>query len=291
MNIHFATLAASRFWISEAVLLAKTLRTFGGDFAKNPITILAPQEQPFAPHTQADFDQLSIQSVGFYLPDAATRFPLGIIPYAAAAAESLHTKQCDVLIWLLPDTLILNPPADFILPADKVLAYRPVHHQNIGSSFNQPIDEFWQKIYSHTQTPEDRLFKMVSCYREEVRPYFNAGILAVRPEFGTLQKWAEVFERSYKHPDFTPFYQNQRYAIFMHQAVLAGVILHQLSPGQTISLPESYNYPLHMHADYPPEGKVSQLFNLVTARYESSRELPDFLSHFDDRDNLLNLLS
>jgi hypothetical protein len=290
MNIHFATLVTSRFWTSETLLLARTLRTFGGELASSRMTVLTPSDQRFPRKFLENLNHLSIQVAEFHLPEEAAKFPLGIIPFAAAAGEAELGNHCDLLVWLLPDTLILNPPTDFILPEDKTLAYRPVHHQNIGSAFSQPIDEFWQQIYRHTNSPEDRLFKMRTCYREEVRPYFNAGILAVRPKNNLLQKWAEEFRRIFQHPDFTPFYSNQLYAIFMHQAVLSGVILQHLSPAQLIALPESYNYPLHMHTDYPEEGKVSQLSDLVTARYESSAELPGYLEGFENRDQLQALL-
>ena len=262
MKIHFATLISSHYWSRESILLAKSLRTFGGDFANQPVTAFIPKGQSLPAETQTMIDQINIKMADYTFPKPAGDFPLGFIPYGAAAAESQLAGECDLLIWLLPDTLIFSPPLDFTLPEDKALAYRPVHHQNIGYSFSQPPDAFWQQIYRHTEVPEDRLFKMVTCYQEEVRPYFNAGILAVRPEMGILRQWAKAFERTFQHPDFTPFYEEQRYAIFMHQAVLAGVILHHLSPEQLFRLPESYNYPLHMHTGYPPEGKITRLSDL-----------------------------
>jgi hypothetical protein len=290
MKTHFATLISTRYWTQETILQAKSLRAFGGDFADQPITAFIPKGQDLSPEIQQQFDQLSIQLAEYSLPEAAGKFPLGFIPFGAAAAEKNLAKQCDILVWQIPDTLILAPPVDFVLPEDKDLAYRPVHHQNVGSTFSQPPDDFWQQIYKHTEIPDERLFKMVTCYREEVRPYFNAGILTVRPELGILRQWAKVFEHTYQHPDFTAFYEEQRYAIFMHQAVLAGVILNQLAPEQLLCLPESYNYPLHMHAGYPSEGKISSLSDLVTARYENTLELPEFIEPFEDKASILELL-
>jgi hypothetical protein len=291
MKIHFATIATSRYWTTEPVLLAKSLRTFGGEFTNQPITVLTPEGQILSPEVQSEFDQLSIQSVEFSLPEEAANFPLGLVPHGAAAAETYLADQANILVWLLPDALVLNPPTDFALPTGKYLGYRPVHHQNVGSSFGQPPDDFWQQIFSHTQVPEDHNFRMETCYREEVWPYFNAGILAVRPELGILRQWADVFTQTYQHPDFIPFYQNQLYAIFMHQAILSGVILQKLHPKKLISLPESYNYPLHMHKNYPAEGKIKRLSDLVTARYESTPELPNFIQPFEDKEAILDLLN
>ena len=120
---------------------------------------------------------------------------------------------------------------------------------------------------------------METCYREVVRPYFNAGILVTRPEDKLFTRWLEAFQRTYRHPDFLPFFKKRKYAIFMHQAVLAGVILHSYSTEQLSILPESYNYPLHMHTKYPKIGRANSLNQLVTVRYENIRKLPGFLEN------------
>lgn len=59
----------------------------------------------------------------------------------------------------------------------------------------------------------------------------------------------------------------------MHQAVLAGVVLSSFSTARLHELPESYNYPLHFHAEYPPECRPTKLNELVTCRYETCDEL------------------
>ena len=58
---------------------------------------------------------------------------------------------------------------------------------------------------------------------------------------------------------FEPFFTNHLYRIFMHQAVLAGVVLSSFSHAQLHELPESYNYPLHLHGDYPLEFRPRKL--------------------------------
>ncbi len=291
MKIHFATLISRRYWTRETILQVKSLRTFGGEFANQPVTAFIPKGQSLSPETETEIGQLGIQVAEYTFPEAAGNFPLGFIPFGAAAAEAHLAKQCELLAWLLPDTLILAPPTGFALPDEKTLAYRPVHHQNVGSSFNQPPDAFWEKVYHYTDVPEGRLFRMMTCYQEEVRPYFNAGIIAVRPRSGILRQWAKVFERTFQHPDFTPFYEDQRYAIFMHQAILSGVILHLLSQEELVCLPESYNYPLHMHTGYPAAGKITRLADQITARYENTLELPEFIKPFEDQESILALLN
>ncbi len=278
MTTTFATLAIPPFWQKETMLLVKTLRKFGGPFADSSVLVLTRQEKPLSSRSMKQFEDLNVVWGKFRIEEEAENFPLSVVPFAAAAAEQNLAGKADQLIWLLPDTLILNPPVDFSLNKTHRLAYRPVHHKNIGSDFNKPPDDFWQKIYQHCNVPEAHLFNMETCYRETVRPYFNAGILGTRPEDGVMSAWLDTFQRTYRHPDFVPFFKTRKYALFMHQAVLSGAIMNKYLPDQITELAESYNYPLHMHKKYPQQGRAESLNQLITVRYEKTRLLPKFLS-------------
>ena len=279
MDITFATLLIPPYWEKETLILAESLRTLGGPLSKQPLIVLHLPDKPPPPDTAAQLHTLDAELRPFELDTDAQGFPLAVIPFGAAAAEK--AAQTELLAWLLPDTFILNPPLNFELSDQQKLGCRPVHHQNIGSDFNQPPDAFWQLIFSHCQVPQERIFRMETCYREVVRPYLNAGMLVCRPQDGLLQTWLEIFRQTYQHPDFTPFYSEQKYAIFMHQAVLSGVVLNRYLQDQIAELPESYNYPLHMHDDYPSGGRISRLGELHTARFENNQLLAKSLVLFE----------
>jgi hypothetical protein len=166
-----------------------------------------------------------------------------------------------------------------VLPARTQYGYRPVHHANIGSVWKSPPDDFWTAIYRHCKVAQNRLFPMDTCVRDTtIRPYFNAGCQITRPQNGLFSRWRDCFRRLYRHPDFRPFFANPLYRIFMHQAVLAGVVLSRFSLAQLHELPESYNYPLHLHTEYPPEFRPKKLNELVTCRYETFDELKKVLA-------------
>ena len=102
-----------------------------------------------------------------------------------------------------------------------------------------------------------------------LRPYFNAGCLVVRPKKGILQSWWNVFKYSYKDTLFEEFYKkNELYIIFIHQAVLAGVILSSVEKTELQELPFNYNYPLHLYHESPDEFRPKNIDTLVTARFE-----------------------
>lgn len=275
--ITFASLAIPPFWEDESSLLVESLRSFGGSLAKQPILMLTLKGKPLKKKTLKTLAQFDVETAEFDIDQESLNFPLALIPHGAAAVEKLVQGRTSLLVWLLPDTLILHEPSAFLLPAQSQLGYRPVHHQNIGSSFSRPPDSFWQHIYQHCNVTQEHLFCMQTCYRESIRPYFNAGILVTRPENGLMADWLGTFQRTFQHADFVPFFKKRKYAIFMHQAILAGVISKNFQQDQLVELPENVNYPLHMHQKYPSDGRPDSLNQLVTARYERKKLLPGFL--------------
>jgi hypothetical protein len=115
---------------------------------------------------------------------------------------------------------------------------------------------------------------MATCTRDKtLRPYINAGMLVVRPEQGFMQAWMQSFRSAYQHEDFQPLLQDQRNAIFLHQAVVSGMMMHRYAQDEFEVLPEAVNYPLHLHDEYPVEHRPKTLNQLITCRYENFDEL------------------
>ncbi len=195
--------------------------------------------------------------------------------YAAAEAEERAGARSSLLVWMGEDTLIVQSPTAFLLSDNASLGCRPVHHSRVGSVYDRPPDDFWSLIYRHCGVSQEHIFPMETCTRDNViRPYFNAGLLVVRPERRLLAAWRERFEVLYRHPDFEPFYQRDAaYRIFMHQAVLAGTALNALREEELLVLPETCNYPLHLHGEYPQEYRPATLDGLMTCRYEVLADL------------------
>jgi hypothetical protein len=102
-----------------------------------------------------------------------------------------------------------------------------------------------------------------------IRPYFNAGLLIVRPERNLFHTWRDTFFRLIQAPDFQGFYErDERYIIFAHQAILTGVLLSALAPDEMQELPPTYNYPLHLYEEDVTDCRPARLEELVTCRHE-----------------------
>jgi hypothetical protein len=256
---------------SEVPLLVSSIRTFAGSLSGSPVWVLIPQSENEIPEeTQKRFVSLNVEVIPLKIDPDIVAFPFAAYVLAAATAESLALEHTELLAWMGIDTLILNSPASFLLEEDKSAGYRPVHHTLIGSIYENPPDPFWELVYRKCHVPQDALFPMhPHVDHNTIRPYFNAGHLIVRPEKGILRKWWDYFKKIYGDPSCEDFYEkNELYSIFIHQAVLTGVILSSLKRDELQELPFTYNYPLHLYQEAPQDLKPGNINELVTVRYE-----------------------
>ncbi|MBN1619560.1 hypothetical protein JW890_02450, partial [candidate division WOR-3 bacterium] len=197
-------------------------------------------------------------------------FPLAVEVFAAKSAEEIFSGKFDLLVWLGSNTLFFDEPGHLLIPQDKTVGLRPVHHMNIGSLSEKPMDAFWTMIYNVCSVSEDKIFPMKTHIDEKtIRPYFNATFLVERPESGILSKWRVIFDKHYLSPEFLEFFErDNRFAVFMHQAILTGVILSETASEDLLILPGSYNYPLHLWEEDITEDRPRSLKDITAARHE-----------------------
>ncbi len=256
----------------DALLWARSIRDFGGRFAEAPIWVCVPEhKERLSAATRVEFDKLAVQLPAFKIDSAELDFPFGGKTIAAAAAETLAQGRASFLVWMDRDSLLIREPESLLLSGQKALGYRPVDHTLIGSRFSSPPDPFWSLIYNYLGVDAQALTPMRTPVDEEtIRPYFNAGMIVVRPQHHLLRAWANNFKRLYTLPAFKPFYeQDILYRLFMHQATLAGTLLALTGEDERSELPHLVNYPLHMHASYPSSRRPARLNDVTAFRYDT----------------------
>jgi len=256
-------------------LLMESIRDFAGSLSQTEIWCLYPRyEKQLSSTFKKRMYDLKTELIPFDIDSDLLHFFFGGQIKALVQAESMARDQFEILAWLDANTIVLQEPGDFILPENKQLGYRPVHHTLVGSRFDEPLDPFWTQIYRSCNVPQDRIFPMIAHVDGvKIRPYFNAGLLITRPENGLFQAWYDIFTGVYKSSEFEKFYnQDKRYTIFIHQAVLAGVILSNLPAEEMQELPHYYNYPLNLYQEDITDHRPSRLEELKTCRYESFDE-------------------
>jgi len=266
----FITLAYPGSSISSTLMMVASIRKFGETLADSPVRVLFPRSLgDFSEQECTRFAELCVETVPFDADEETLKFPFGAKVQAAAIAEQRAAEKTELLIWLDSDTIVITEPNEFMLPMDKAMGYRPVHHKLLGLAWGEQPDPFWTLIYQYCQVPVQKGFLMRTHVGEKICPYFNAGTFVVRPEKGILTRWWQVFQSSYRVSDFLFLYEkDSRYAIFMHQAVFTGVLLSMLEPTEMQELSPSINYPLHLHQDIPLNLRANHISDLVTVRYE-----------------------
>ncbi len=265
---------------TNSLLLAESIRSFGGALSSAPIWYFVPDYwEPLSDDTRGRLLALDVTLTPFEIEPEVARFPFTGDAEAAAIAESRALGRVDFIAWLNPNTLVLGEPKDFLLPNGKILGYRPVHHTNIGSRYGEPLDPFWTEIYGLCEVPEDRVFPMRTHVDGlTIRPYFNAGFHVTRPEGRLLSIWRDTYLRIYREPVLQEFYQRDgRYKIFVHQAVFSGVVLSTLAREEIQELPPAYNYPLHLHGEDITDNRPNYLEELVAIRHEGFYTDPDWM--------------
>jgi len=254
---------------TNAILLAESIRNFAGGLSENPIRVYTPGDG--ATLSESFRERLAALGgvlVPYGIEDKLRGFPF--MGHAFAAAQAEEDTEGNLLAWMSPNTLVLGEPGDFLLRDGVSLGFRPVHHTLIGSRYDESLDPFWSLIYRLCGVPDARVFPMKTHVDGvTLRPYFNSGILVVQSGSGLMKAWRDKYVEVYDEPSLREFYEkDSRYRIFVHQAVLSGVILSELETHEIVELPPSYNYPLHLHGEDVTHERPAAMDELVTMRHE-----------------------
>lgn len=252
------------------LLLTESIRAFAGSLSQAPIWCFTLGNEELSETVMDRLSALNTTFIHFETEAEIPQFPFMRKVFLNAQAESMAQGKTDLLVWLDNDTIILQEPKGFVLQEAKNFGCRPVHHTIVGSRYDEPLDLFWTQIYRLCRASEDQVFPMMTHVDgARIRPYFNAGLLVVRPEKRLLRVWRDNFLEIYKAANFQELYEkDERYTVFMHQAVLAGTVLSTLQTDEIEELPPTYNYPLHLYWEDITENRPSSLEEMITFRYE-----------------------
>jgi hypothetical protein len=277
-TVIFYSYAENRVQLENVIPLVKSLREFGGKYRNASIWLYLPQELMKADTSLVrQLNSLNVLSKSFTLPEHAAWYFLSGKVIAAARAEADADGLYDILVFLNHDTVVLDEPGEFSLSAGKKFGYRPVMHKNVGMLYSEPLDSFWMQIYQVNAIDEHKLFPMVTpADGDTIRPYFNAGLLVVRPEESILRNWERYFIRlsrdtlirSLCEQDFSK-------RLFLHQAALTAAVLNHLDPEELYLFSDQINYPVFFKEIFGARKEFLDISEAITIRHESYFRNPD----------------
>ena len=278
IQIVFAAYAEDKTELENTLLLAESVRTFGGKYKDAPIWIYAPDSLMSA-HKEliAKLGGYGAQVKSSFAPEESMKYYFSGKTFAAAKAESEAQGKAVILVWMDEDTIVLREPDALNLPAGICLGYRPVMHQLIGSTYSEPPDAFWSRVFEKLSVSDSSFFPVMTVADEiTIRPYFNAGLIAVRPERGILRKWVEDFRILYRDTVFLEMTKKEpRIRVFLHQVALSGAILTTVNRNEMLELSGSYNYWMFFKRMFGGLHEFDSIDSAVTLRFHDYFMNPD----------------
>jgi len=253
----------------KAACLIKSIREKGGRYSQSPIYVVLGDYENY-PCTSLKSKGVTI--LPLELDADLLNYPLAIKAYAAAKVEKIVEKGFETLTWLDPKTLVLGEINDLYLSDRYSVSIKPVFLVNaIGLTPDAAPNEYWAPIYNSLglNIKNVPLVKTVSDGKE-IRAYYNCEVFSINPSLGIFTQWADELTKLIRNKEFQAsacktFLQK----LFLHQAVLSGVITSKVKQENIYPLPITCGYPFNLHEKLPADKKAVKLNSLTCMIYEN----------------------
>lgn len=265
-------------------LLIESIRSFGGGLSKSPIWLF----HGLTSSGRADIENdLDVDVLPMNVTESVKDYDLSEKVWACAEAERLAASKVRSLVWLSPDTLIVNPPVLYELGDMYDAALRPVHIKNVGLTTSEPLDGFWDGVYRSAGIA-DTGFTIESFVDEQkIRAYFNSHSYCINPSIGLFRQWLHCFEKLVCDSAFQDSScSDDLHRIFLHQAVLSALTVTMLDTNRIKILPPTYCYPHNLHDSVPSDRRAGVMNDLVSVVYEDLPVHPEIIEGVEVREPL-----
>ncbi|NDJ24627.1 hypothetical protein GS682_23880 [Nostoc sp. B(2019)] len=243
----------------QSLLLAESIRKFGGKLKDTPISSFHPRKgEPISSQTIKLFDSLKVCHQQIILNiDYQDYYLANKIVTSAYAEEHIDAK---FLVFLDSDKCFFAEPQEFLLPINYNIGLRPEYGKGIGSEGKNDIqDDYWQKLYKLLDIKQE-IFVRTPIANKKIRGYWNSGIVVARKEAGFFTAWKNNFEKVMQQKLEPP-----QGNYFTEMAVLSATACSMAEALYTFS--PSYSYPLPLHNRLAKEYKLNSFDEIVSIHY------------------------
>jgi hypothetical protein len=261
---------------SQAFLLCRSIRRFGGRFRDAPIHAFSPRRgrQPGAA-ALARLEGLGIFHHPKPLNEELRGYAYANKILSCARAEEILAEE--VLVFLDTDTLLTGEPSALDLPPDTDFAALPVANARMASQGpGDPNEAYWRRVYELCGIAAEPFVSAVIDGRR-IRAYFNSGLVAVRRRAGLFARWRDDFLRLMRAGHTS----GPAGLAGMDEVSLAATLGRAFDRGRVLDL--RYNYPLQRveRRLLPPPWRQARLEDLAHVHYRFWLHLPGFLRHLE----------
>lgn len=255
----FVTFVSDSMDVRAARAFISSVRQWGGEYSRSDIYVVADNESNFLPGL---LQGSGVFIVPLEMDSAFKGYPLAIKAFAAAQVEKTVKKRSTTLAWFDPSTLLFSSPADLDLRKQYSVSIRPVTLQNrIGMSPETVPDDYWSKIYDVLGLDYNKVPVVKTIVGQvPVRAYYNCEIFSVDPQQGICELWKNTLTVLLNDMEYqenvcnTPMRQ-----LFLHQAVLSGVIVSKVREDKIKPLALRSCYPFNQHERFDVSQRVNSL--------------------------------
>ncbi|MFH1197117.1 MAG: alkyl sulfatase dimerization domain-containing protein [bacterium] len=258
-NIAVVTYVSDNEQERSVKALIKSIRELSGSYSACNIYVVLgdPENFPCTSINEKDVELLPIEMDKSFMD-----YPLAIKAFVAAQVEKIVKDKVESLVWFDPGVVVLNSFDALDLKNKYDAALRPVTlSNNISISPGKEPDDYWEPIYKMCGIDYQNLPVIKTIVDDvEIQPYYNCEVFSINPKLGICEEWARnltvlLKDEKYQKNVCSTFLRK----LFLHQAVLSGVISSKINPERIKSLPITSGYPFNQHDRLPDDKKVSSL--------------------------------
>ncbi len=246
----------------SAKAFIKSVRELGGKCRDSKIYIILADPVNFPGDS---LKGANVKLLPLEMDPEFTKYPLAIKAFVAAQVEKIVKDEVASLAWFDPATLVLNSLDELDLENGYGVAIRPVSLVNtIGIAPGSEPNDYWTPIYKELGLN----FKNIPAYEtvvdeKPIQPYFNCEIFSVDPSLGIFTEWSKLLTKLLKDEEYqenvcTTFQRR----LFLHQAVLSGVIISRVNPENIKPLSIKTGYPFGQHEQLSIQKQIKSLNEL-----------------------------
>ncbi len=271
VSIAFVSCVESGSLEEQSVLLAESIRRWGGSAAEARIVCLEPRRPTGIERaTIRALEGLGAEFHSERLNRDYKSYPIANKIFAGVWAEENLSE--DVVVFCDTDSFFINEPTALELTGGA--AARPVGQKKRGSSGPEdPLDAYWERMYEICGV-DGRPFVETTIEETPIRAYFNSGLLAVRREEGVFSSWLGDFRLLMEAKHFPDDGKRN-----MDQLSLAVTLARVWERVEVLGAP--YNYMLRRRPRMPEPARSMPLEDLVQVHYRKWLHVPGFMDELE----------
>ncbi len=259
---------------NQTRMLCHSIRKFGGSLSGAAIHTFRPRGGPkLSSSTLAELRSLRVIHHDQALNTEYAYYGVGNKIFVSAWAEE-HLEE-EFLVFLDSDTLLLNEPSEWLLSEDVDAAACPGVRWEGGIASRgpeDPKDVYWKAAYDICGVKEEPFVTSV-VDQQQIRAYFNGGLIVSRREAGIFRSWRANFTTLMKRGHYPP---DKNRGINNMDEIALGISLAKSFERLKI-LDERYNYPLHRRSELQGSARFAELEDLIHLHYHGWFNRPGYL--------------